>query len=266
VYQFPPIFVSKVCRFGTMLYPARDTLIGRSLDRYGEYCLGEVELFQEFVKPGDLVVEVGANLGVHTVPLARMAGPTGGVVAFEPQPIIFQILCANLALNSILTVVAEQKGLGRRPGVAHIPSLDYGQENNFGGLSLERVTEGVQVPVTMLDTYRLPACSFIKIDAEGMESQVLEGAAQTIDRLRPVLYVENDRRDRSPELIGLLEAMGYRLHWHSTPLFNPDNFAGETENVLGGIVSQNMLCLPREGSFATGLPAVKDASEWPYDD
>ncbi len=64
----------KACRYGQMLYNLNDQYIGRSLDLYGEFSEGEVDLFRQIVKPGQIVVEVGANLGAHTVFLARQVG------------------------------------------------------------------------------------------------------------------------------------------------------------------------------------------------
>ena len=186
LYEFPLIFSARDCRYGSMVFPTNDMYVGRSLALYGEFSEGEAELFKHFVRPGAIVVEAGANIGAHTVLLARLAGATGAVLAFEPQRILFQVLCANLALNQITTVLAEQKGLGRMAGIACIPYLDYGGEFNFGGLSLDLVESGEKVIVDCLDSHPIPRCDFIKIDVEGMEHQVIEGAARTIHRLRPV--------------------------------------------------------------------------------
>lgn len=90
----------------------------------------------------------------------------------------------------------------------------------------------------------MAACHFIKIDVEGMEGDVLAGAVETINRFRPALYVENDRKEKSTELIERLLGLDYRLYWHLPPLFNRKNFAGHEEDVFGQIVSVNMLCLP----------------------
>jgi FkbM family methyltransferase len=262
LFAFPPVFETRDCRYGRMLYPAQDLYVGRSLALYGEYSEWEADVLRHFVRPRDAVVEVGANLGAHTVLLARLAGAAGSVLAFEPQPVIYQLLCANLALNQITTVQAEPKGLGRRTGFAHIPVLDYGARENFGGLSLELVTEGVKVPVAILDSYRLSRCDFLKLDVEGMELQVLEGGAETLHRLRPVLYVENDRQDKSHDLMAFLLAMDYRLWWHWPALFHPDNFAGNPENVFGQEGSVNLLCVPREKGFSTNMVEVKGPGDW----
>src|SRR5262249_40109323 len=83
------------------------------------------------------------------------------------------------------------------------------------------------------------------IDVEGMERAVLEGAAQTIARCKPVLYVENDRPEKSPALIRTIDGLGFDLYWHCPPLFNPGNFGGNPTNIFGQIVSMNMLCVPK---------------------
>jgi hypothetical protein len=102
------------------------------------------------------------------------------------------------------------------------------------------------VPVMTIDGLCLPRCDFIKIDVEGMERAVLAGAVATIARCKPFLYVENDRADRSAELIRFLDRLGYAMYWHKPPLYNPKNYAGNPHNVFGGLVSGNMLCAHRD--------------------
>src|SRR5437870_1047961 len=86
------------CRHGLMLYNLNDTYIGAMLEKYGEFSEGETDVFHQLVRPGMTVVEVGANVGAHTLSIARLVGPQGRVLAFEPQRSIFQMLCANLAM------------------------------------------------------------------------------------------------------------------------------------------------------------------------
>jgi FkbM family methyltransferase len=258
LYSFPKIFSMSNCRYGQMIYPERDAYVGRSLAQYGEFSEGEAEFFKACIKPGDLVVEAGANIGAHTVLFARLVGQAGGVLAFEPQPVLFQALCANLALNNIDVARAEKCGLGERPHVLHLPIIDYEKNGNFGGVSLDRVKDGISVPVRQLDVFNLRRCDFIKIDVEGMERQVIEGAANTIYDHRPILFVENDRAAKSADLIQLLLAMKYSLWWHVAPLFNADNFAGNPVNLFEeGDVSINMLCFPNEKIDAAAKNLVK---------
>jgi FkbM family methyltransferase len=243
---FPQFNRLKPCRHGMMLYNIHDTFIGRSLDIYGEWSEGEVLLFQQVVKPGFLVVEVGANIGAHTVLLAQLTGPTGMVLAIEPQRIVYQTLCANVALNSITNVQCHHAAVGKAPGQIVVPALNYEVDNNYGGLALGGFTKGENVPVMTIDGLNLPKCHFLKIDVEGMEQQVLEGAVRSIAAYSPILYVENDRKDKSESLIRVIDSLGYNMYWHAPPLFNPSNFANNTANIFGQICSVNMLCLPKK--------------------
>ncbi|MBM3621787.1 MAG: FkbM family methyltransferase [Alphaproteobacteria bacterium] len=248
---------SKRCRHGAFLYNARDRYIGRSLDLYGEYAELELQLLLRLIKPGDIVVEAGANIGTLCVPMARRVGPDGWVLAAEPQRLVHQMLCANIAANGLANVVAHWCGLGATAGVAVVPPLDHGQENNYGGVGLRGGGAGEHVPVVTIDSLDLPGCSLIKVDVEGMELDVLRGAAETIRRHQPRLFVENNGTDGSPPLIAWLLEQGYRLYWHVTPLFNQGNFANVREDVFTNVFSTNMLCLPpRDTAEVRGMRAV----------
>ena len=86
----------------------------------------------------------------------------------------------------------------------------------------------------------------IKIDVEGFELERAEGdAVTTLERCKPVLYVENDRVELSAALIQWLMDHDYQLWWHLPPLFNPDNHLGVKEDAYPGIHSINMLCVPQ---------------------
>ncbi len=241
-----PVTTIRRCRHGTMMYLRYDAYIGRSFDNYGEYSEGEVTLFRELLRAGDVALDIGANIGAFTIPMAQFVGPTGFVYAFEPQRIVFQILTGNVALNELGNVKTLQAAIGAvGGGTIRVPTLNYSALDNFGGLSVGG-DEGEAVPVMAIDDLELPAVRMMKIDVEGMETAALKGAAATIARCRPLLYVENDRTEKSAELVRQVFDMGYRCWWHLTPLFNPDNFLRNPNNLLGRMTSFNMLCRPRE--------------------
>jgi FkbM family methyltransferase len=246
------------CRGGVMLYNRHDIYIGASLRKYGEFSGGERVLFSIIVQPGMTVLDIGANIGVHTVDLSRLVGSAGVVHAFEPQRLVFQVLCANVALNSCKNVFTHYAAVGAASDTLLVPLLDPDQDDNYGGLSIAGAEQGEPVSVITVDSLGLSVCHIIKLDVEGMETEALRGAAATIARLRPILYVENDRQPRSAELIGLLQSFGYRLYWHLPPLYSADNFRADSENIFGNTVSVNMLCLPVElpQSALTGLREV----------
>lgn len=249
------------CRYGWMLYHTADQYIGGSLHKYGEFSEGEVGMFRQLLRPGDVVVEAGANFGAHTVAMAQMVGPEGAIYAFEPQRLIYQILTANVAINSLNNVTTLHAGLGAEMGSIRVPTLDPTRGQNFGGFSISGHPAGEEVPVATVDSMGLDQCGMIKVDVEGMEYQVLEGARATIARLKPALYVENDRAENSSRLIAQIQAMGYRLWWHAPPLYNPENFRRDAENIFGKMVSINMLCLPREIDVTINLPEVRSPDD-----
>jgi FkbM family methyltransferase len=238
----------KRCKYGLMMFHTNDAYIGRSLDTYGEFSEGEMKLFNQILRPGMTVVDAGANIGAHTIYFAKAVGPEGQVFAFEPQRVLYQMLCGNVALNSYSNVVAVNVGLGRELGAAFIPKIDYAKGGNFGGISLGTTKDGEKVPVMTLDSYGLNSCHLIKIDVEGMEQAVLEGAKTLLQQHKPLLYVENDRAEKSKDLIQWLHANGYRLYSHRPRMFNPNNHFAEAKNVFGMIVSANMFCVPRSKS------------------
>ncbi len=169
------------------------------------------------------------------------------------------MLCANLALNGITNAFARHAASGAAAGSIIVPPLDYGRPNNFGGVGLGGYTQGGIGPrSTTIDSLELPHVSLIKADAEGMELDVIDGGRETITRCKPLLYVENDRADRSAALIERIASLGYQLFWHHVPMFRTRNFYRNPTNSFGQVVSSNMLCLHEsQPAQIAGLPPVE---------
>jgi FkbM family methyltransferase len=238
--------VTKDCRYGRMSFYRSDRAIGASLDMYGEWSESEAELFRDLLKPGDVVVEAGANVGALTLALANIVGLGGKVHAFEPQPEILNLLHENVVRNTAV-VTLYQYALGK--SVDNVLLADFDVENP-GGCSVEGLTDdhptGRFACQTVVDAMNLPRLDFLKADVEGMESHVLEGAKDTIARCRPLIYVENDRPGAMEMLAPWLDQAGYRVYQHLAPLYNPQNFNGYRVNVFGNIVSSMLLAVPKE--------------------
>jgi FkbM family methyltransferase len=231
-------------RYGVMLYNTNDTYVGRSFELYGEFSEGEVGLFRQFLHPGDTVLDIGANIGAHTVVFSRLVGPSGIIHAFEPQRLVFHTLCANVALNSLTNVHCHHAAVAEKVGQIIVPRPDYQKENNFGGLGLGHHDVGDSVRTIPLDDLDLRACRFIKIDVEGMEKTVLKGGETMIRKFRPILYVENDRLANSDDLLQQIENLEYKMYWHLPRLYNEQNFFGNPKNVFGMVRSFNLVCIP----------------------
>jgi FkbM family methyltransferase len=226
----------KNTRHGTMLYSTHDIYIGRSLDSYGEWAWDEIELTRPYAR--GLVIDVGSNVGTHALSYAETADH---VLAVEPQYRVYQMLAANVMLNCKENIQSHFGALGDYDGHIRLPVPDYSHTNNFGGVAMGDGDSTVNI--NRIDSFQASP-QFIKIDVEGRELEVLQGARETIMRSRPVLYVENDRLDKAKSLIDLIESLGYTYKWHIPRLYNPHNFYGYKENLFPGISSVNMLCLP----------------------
>ena len=258
-----------VARHGYFFANRFDHYVGLALIKYGEYGELEWQVLAQLVTEGATVVEVGANIGSHSIALAKAVGPAGRLIAIEPQRVIHQHLSASIALNALTNVECHWAGCGSEPGEMAVPPVNYmaNQMQNFGGVSLVAKGEGERVPIVRLDDLMAGRrTSLIKIDVEGMEAEVLRGATRVIADCRPILYVENDRPANSDELLTLIWFLGYRTFWHVPRLFNPDNYFGDGENIYADTASFNLLCVPEEIALSIkGFPEVTKLGEHPLD-
>jgi FkbM family methyltransferase len=227
-------------RWGRCYFFDQDEYIGKSLASYGEYSPDETEFILRLAEKSGRekrVLDVGANIGAISQALEH-SGYT--VEAFEPQPEVFGILTANFKGK------AHNVALGDVAGTTTMPRVLYNERNNFGALSCgsaSRLLGAMQVRVERLDSYHYEDVGLMKIDVEGYEELVLRGAAETIDRCSPILYVEDDRPRKSEGLHRFIAELGYRWERHDPPLYRAQNFLGRQENVWDrNYVSGNIVC------------------------
>jgi FkbM family methyltransferase len=252
----------KRCRHGTMIYNPNDAFIGRSLDLYGEWCDDELFVLGQMLSPGSVVVDVGANIGTHTLFFARKVTEAGLVIAFEPQRLVYQTLCGNVALNGLTNVTAIHAAVGARRGQLTFPSIDPRTTQNFGAV---RASDGPGelVEVTPLDELGLTRCGLIKIDVEGMEASVIAGARETIARCKPALFLENDTVERAREVLEAVASVGYKAYWQIASFYNPGNFFGNPENVFATYQPEaNLVCVPQDVGFSGLMPVEGLDDDW----
>jgi FkbM family methyltransferase len=267
-------------RYGYVLYNKNDIVVGRFLEAYGEYFESEVAMFRQICRPGDIVVDAGANIGAHTLALSEMVGTWGAVFAFEAQRLVHQVLCANAALNSLTQAVCVHAASGAADGTLQLVDLDETVPQNIGGVAVEAISHpgGGRTSQFALDGFlSVSRLRFMKIDVEGMELEVLQGAERLLAEFAPVLYVENDRPAKSSALIQFLTSHGYRAYWHLAPDFNPENFFGNPQRIFAhGFVdrsgpyldsigfSMNLVCVPAKYNIPVNqLREVTDPEEHP---
>lgn len=253
------------CRHGLFLFNSND-LVGGCLLTYGEWAEPEVQLLLSLIRQDDIVIDVGANIGSISVPIAKKLGETGRLFCFEPQYHMFQYLCANAALNGLSNVRAINAAVGDVDCFIEIPQADYSKPGNFSALSLldapRAASEEVNtVPCWRLDHYlsRIKSCRLLKVDVEGMEYAVIAGAAELIKRCRPFLYCEANREDQFDRMSSLIRGQNYDIYWHGFSGYNPENYRRSKENFLGTLGDMNILGIPKEMNVSVqGLhPALR---------
>ena len=235
-----------------MLFNVSDLGIGRSLDLYGEWTEGAVSLFQSLVHLGNTVVEVGTDIGAHTIFFAKTVGLQGKVIAIEPLRMPFQMLCANLALNSITNTHTYQIALGETAGFLPLSAIVQ-QPSTQTILTTNTLKE--QVQVSSLDSFSIAQCRLLKLDVAGMTLPVLKGAIQTLRRCQPALYLVGDSLDTA--VVAYLDTLGYDLYWHRSQLYSPNNFSQNARNIFDNQTQSNMLGFHRAQNITVnGLTRV----------
>jgi FkbM family methyltransferase len=213
----------------------------------------------EFVRAQELVLDVGASLGLWTVPLGALARARDARVwAFEPNPANIEWIERNVALNGLKdTVTIRNIGLGDRAEQVTLASAEYGIGNGVVAVDDAQGTEKfprMPVAIERLDDVELPGpVSFVKIDTEGYEAAFLRGAARTIERDRPVIFGEFEPYwlgKRGEDLGALLAGMDYEvfeLHptrshaWRSIDTVQRRRVTA----TAGSALPANLLLLPR---------------------
>lgn len=157
-----------------------------------------------FLKPGDIVLDVGANVGNHTLFLASIA--KANVVAFEPNPELANAIRESLEINALGSqVTVKQIGLGKEETVG---SFNESIPDNLGAQSIS--LGGGSLQINTLDSMPFKGTiSLIKIDVEGMELDVLKGAKNTLIKDKPTLYVEASALEEFLAIESFLTEIGY---------------------------------------------------------
>lgn len=171
-----------------------------------------MEVVRDLLKerPRGTMLDVGACYGVWSLALAEVVD---NIIAFEPQPAIFDLLVRNFVANLPLgKALMINSAAWNQPTTLRLPVIDYEQSGNFGGTALGFRDRGIPVDARPVDDLvpKDSHVSFIKIDVEGAERQVLLGATETIRRSKPIMFIEYDHANTHKEgLRRQIDAMSY---------------------------------------------------------
>jgi FkbM family methyltransferase len=175
----------------------------------------EYAMLPSLVKSGDWVLDIGANVGYYTTLLSRLVGPSGRVFAFEPMPQTVEILAFVLQQSGCFrNVTLLNTAVGESAGIVRfdLPVSGPGLPNYFRAHMQEHGAYSVYC--TSIDQLAIPKrVAFIKIDAEGAETQVLRGMRKLIERDRPIILAEGSEES----LHQLTDELGYRKDAASVP-------------------------------------------------
>jgi len=186
--------------WGEFLVLTRDRTIPNAIIHDGAWAPDDIKQFKRHIRPGDVVIDIGANFGHHAIVFSKLAGSTGLVVAVEAQRAMFQLLQANAVLNDRENIVAIHAAAGAAHGSAKLFAIPKTGEQNFGAAGIDTAstkysTHGEEVLLCPLDDL-LPkyvggrSINFIKIDVQSYELYVLRGMERIISRDHPKLFVE----------------------------------------------------------------------------
>jgi FkbM family methyltransferase len=190
---------------GTRMLVRQQDHIGRIIADGREWEPHVREAIERAAQPDGIAIDAGAYIGIHTLTMARWFGM---VHAFEPQCGIYHALCGNLALNGCTNVIAHNAALYDHAGLVRLASQerqetatplkdgqpDYPHIANAAALAFDFVADGVgDVQAVPLDDIALENVRLIKVDTQGADLRVLQGAADTIRRCRPIVLFEWER-------------------------------------------------------------------------
>jgi FkbM family methyltransferase len=167
----------------TVYVDLTDTVVVRSLVTSGEWERYESRLFSTALEDGMVAVDIGANIGLYTLEAAQKVGSKGTVIAFEPEPHNFDLLCRNIEANHFRNVTPVRKALSSQRGVARLAI----SADNLGAHHIETSpseVDSIEVETLSLDEYfcgRPSRIDVIKMDAEGAEMSILRGMRGLLD-------------------------------------------------------------------------------------
>ena len=176
----------------------------RSSFLFGTYEPTQTKLFEEFVKPGDVVYDVGAHFGYYTLLSSKLVGERGLVLAFEPSPANLARLYRHIELNDRKNVQVLELAVSDHEGTAHFETRTG---SGVGHLADNGPLEVKLTTLDSLSTYPLP--QVMKIDVEGAEVGVLEGARNLFAKCKPVIFLSLHGEDLKATCLKILGDYGY---------------------------------------------------------
>lgn len=250
----PHVFAANTRYCNDFVFYKNDTIIGPSIYHYGEYTQLELQLLDNFIQPGYVIYDIGANIGYHTLHFATKKDCK--VYAFEPNNKNFKLLKYNTRYHKNVTCI--NAGISDTKKTAHISDFEFDKPDNLGEMKLSDT--GQVCELISLDECDLPVPNIIKIDVEGHEDSVFRGAKKLIENNHPIIFYEAMHTDL-PAIFDQLNQLAYKLYWIGVPNYNPNNFKKNTQNIFGDGGVVNILALPFYVPKVNNLHPVTDRDD-----
>lgn len=208
-------------RTGNLIIHSEDSIIGRSIENYGEYCWSEIELIKNHIGTNDFIIDVGAGIGTHSVAL----GPhCGKVLSIEPDSENHELLAKNLSINMCRNVTANHMALGSE-------FKKVGTNSNYSKTTINDSGDIIMVALDSIQGF--PAVNLIKVSANGMELPILMGAKNTMSYFKCQVVVDVSDKASKPFIIDYLRGLNYNVYEFKCPLFTTANHKRNSKNLFG---------------------------------
>ena len=148
------------------------------------------ELMVKYIKHGDIVLDIGANIGYHSILMSQCVGDYGKVIAFEPVPEMQNKFIENMELNSSKNIILNKFALSNNHGKIKFYADFTDDTGTSSAIKMRDTMEEIEVDIKTLDSLNIPKVDFIKIDVEGFEWNVIDGGRNTIERNKPIIIFE----------------------------------------------------------------------------
>lgn len=246
--MIPTVSQPSICmvqaRYGVFFIPDEDDLIANSIREYGEWAQQEINILGAFIGPGDNVVDAGAYIGTHARAFSALVGGVGQVYAFEPDPTTFTILQQNAGVAAQSNIQLFNIGLGGIKAEVSLQIVEASHNRASASVIPAADAQSILITVQPLDELALPKVDFMKVDVEGMELQLLQGAEHTIRRHSPIIFLEVNSLHGSQGFLEWAAKHDYFAYGVNVAAFNEQNYLQSSTNTFGQAREVGMLLVP----------------------
>lgn len=248
-----------------------DNYVGNIIASTGNYEAYETSIILDNIKKGDIVVDIGANIGFHTMLFANKIGPQGKVYAFEPDPVSYKILQKNVKANHFNNVIAKPLAISNKKVELNL----YKSKNNYGDNRVydsDIPTAKIKIQADSLDNlfYTIlnkdQKISLLKIDTQGFEPFVIDGARRIINKYKPMLFFEywpygyHNSKSNGTEMLNYLKNIYkdlYLIDDNNEKIMKVDiEFINQYCEQLNGYLHANLFCTTNQ--FTSVCLFIKD--------